>query len=89
MTSELWLLCCMAVVILLTAGLAFLWAVFYDRCAKEKRMLERPDFTEKAGFAVTRLPGAPYLRLDRSIFWGGAWGSWSSLSSPTGRRCCG
>ncbi len=65
MTSELWLLCCMAVVILLTAGLAFLWAVFYDRCAKEKRMLERPDFTEKAGFAVTRLPGAPYLRLDR------------------------
>ena len=75
MTSELWLLCCMAVVILLTAGLAFLWAVFYDRCAKEKRMLEPPDFTQKAGFAVTRLPDPHICGWTGSIFWGGAWGS--------------
>ncbi|WP_294456871.1 hypothetical protein [uncultured Allofournierella sp.] len=65
MTSELWLLCCMGMVLLLTAGLAFLWAIFYDRCAREKQQLQTPDFTAKAGFKVTQLPGAPYLRLDR------------------------
>lgn len=65
MNAEFWLLCCMGAVILLTAGLAFLWAVFYDRFAKERQQLQTPDFTTKAGFKMTRLPKAPYLRLDR------------------------
>ena len=48
MTSELWLLCCMAVVILLTAGLAFLWAVFYD-AAQRKNGCWNDRIHRKAG----------------------------------------
>lgn len=64
MNGELWLLCCLGGTILVTAGLAFVWAVYYDRCARRQLQLQSPDFAP-AGFRVTRLPGESYLRLDR------------------------
>lgn len=65
MTTELWLMLCIAFMVVIVAAIAFVCSIFADKVEKERLLLQSPDFTSLAGFSVNELPQEDFLRLDR------------------------